>query len=204
MTEREAGRRLAAMDSVLKPVQVKDTDKGEAPKTAPWWAMDPSPEAITWKNPLTELMEAEELAEVEFAKMEEEAADMARREFQRYLCQWVRWVFAEGLSPLAVVRRVFAWAKQHSADVVKDLDFRKIAILLDESPGTLHARIKVLFGEVGAGWKKTASARRAMAAAKQGNCDRLGGERVRRVVRGERSEGSDQKSEGNGNGHFPD
>lgn len=146
-------------------------------------------EGVEWKNPLSELMEAEERG---VASACERAADVfdvespenLRRiralvfdQFVQFEAAFVAWLFDAGPHPVEVVKRLFAYTKYRRPDLLGDMAFRALGDLLNERGATMQARCKALFGELPAPWKKTKEAREHMSESARGNCNRLGGKK---------------------------
>lgn len=151
-------------------------------------------QAVTWSNPLDELIAREEEAERDaaYAAMEFLIADgaslplalvekvnaAARDSFQQYESALMEWLFAAGPHPLEVMRRLFAYAKMRNADLLWKMGFREVGPLLKETHAAAALRCKALFGDTPAGWKKKATACANMRQAQKGNRNRRGGKKL--------------------------
>ncbi len=144
-------------------------------------------EGVDWRNPLSELIETEERAardalldalEAGLPADAERLREVVFEQFRQFESEFMEWIFAGGVNPLDVVKRLFAYAKYRRPDLLLDMSFRDLGDLLNEEHATMHARCVALFGETPAGWKKTASARENMRISQQGNRNRLGGNKL--------------------------
>ena len=164
---------------------------------------------VDWRNPLTEMIEAEDAA---CAELLEEAVGMGERmiaglrarlpdgelkreicehvtrkvgreaqeQFHRYHAGFIEWLFAAGVHPLEVVKRLYCYVKLKRPDLLHNLGFRPLGELLGEGGGAnagaaMQARCKALFGPLAVGAHKSATAKAAMTKAQKGNRNRRGG-----------------------------
>lgn len=149
-------------------------------------------EAVEWRNPVTELIEAEERAILEATRGALDALDVdvkspevvakiravAFQEFLQFESALVAWLFDAGPHPVEVVKRLFAYTKYRRPDLLQNMAFRALGDLLNERGATMAARCKALFGDLPAGWKKTSEACEHMRESALGNQNRLGGKSV--------------------------
>lgn len=149
-------------------------------------------EAVEWRNPLTELIEAEESAQMEATRAALDALDVdleasvvvakiraaAFQEFLQFESAFVAWLFDAGPHPVEVTKRLFAYTKYRRPDLLQNMAFRALGDLLNERGATMAARCKALFGDLPAGWKKTREACEHMSESALGNQNRLGGKSV--------------------------
>ena len=151
-------------------------------------------EAVDWSNPLTELIEAEESAQMEATRAALDALDVdlgapavvekirtaAFQEFLQFESALVAWFFDAGPHPVEVTKRLFAYTKYRRPDLLQNMAFRALGDLLNERGATMAARCDRLFGDLPAGWKKTREACEHMSESALGNNNRRGGKSVPR------------------------
>lgn len=203
----EAETHLERITKVLNRVHVK-RGNGELLQAGDRVSLDG--EGVEWRNPLTEIIEAEEREENNLAAdvadltdrmnaglearlpdgeakdkllafIAGEAQELAFRAFESLQAAFLEWVFAAGPNPLDVDKRLFAYAKQKRPDLLSNMSFRDLGALFGETHATMHARCEALFEGIPAGWKKTETACRNMSRAQEGNGNRRIAERKRRL-----------------------
>lgn len=127
-------------------------------------------EGATVRTPLDELL----------AKDEPEDAQCERRETLQALN---RFFVADGPSPGAVVRRVFAVLRAVNPELIAHMTVRELALMFDETPAAQSWRIKKIFSDYlrergvkgfKAPFQKSEAARAAYSRAQQGNRNRSG------------------------------
>lgn len=188
MSEREVKGHLERMDGVLR----------EAAASLPRGFLRANLQADFW-TPLEEVMAREEAAmravaldgiDVAQRVMEldglpepvvAEVQARAREVFQELESAWLEFFFLRGPNPLDVLRALFAYVKLRRPDLLWNMGVREIGRLFDESHGAVSARVMALFGDVGAGVRKSLEARRKMSEAQKGNKCRLGGKKARQA-----------------------
>lgn len=96
-------------------------------------------------------------------------------------------LFYEGPHPMKVMRRLYCWVKKFRPEAIWDMGYRQLGVLLDESDGTMEARMGLLLDDyarakgltgVKAPWQRTAEACASYSDAQLGNSNRLGGKRA--------------------------
>jgi len=95
-------------------------------------------------------------------------------------------LFSDGPHPGRVMLRLYAWVKKYRPELIWDMGFRNLGLLLNESHAAMQWRIEVLLDDyasakglagVKAPWQRTAEACASYSEAQKGNCNRLGGKR---------------------------
>ena len=131
-------------------------------------------EAVEWRNPLTEICDAEErivndlagntadtssrlkagladrIPEGELRDRLENFLDGAAQElaadaFSSLIAAFLEWIFSAGPNPLDVVKRLIAFTKLKRPDLLRNASFRDLGDLLNEKHATMHARCDALF-----------------------------------------------------------
>lgn len=203
MTPAECDRQLERIDVQLRATHARRNGKE---MLQPGDDRSFGADGVTWESPLMQVIEAEErergglaetmegagnrllsavaaripagaLMERVAAFVEASAKRAAFEAFDAMQAEFIEWLFAAGPSPLDVVKRLYGFAKMRRPDLLADMSFRQLGVLLGERGATLQARCRELFGDAPAGWKKPSSAVEKMRAAQRGNRNRLGGKK---------------------------
>lgn len=155
-----------------------------------------SGEPQTWNNPLDELIAREEAALCEAAVDSLEACqEMLKLDvlpeplreliaaasfdaFRQYEETLMGWLFDDSPHPLAVLRKLYLYARKKNARLIWNMSYRDLGELFGVSYETLRIEAKNHFGDLPGGATKTPSARAKMKAAAMGNTCRKGGKKA--------------------------
>ena len=133
-------------------------------------------EKIDRRTPLYELIDKDTEVSAE--------GEIAMRMYLESHAWLFDFLFADGPHPARVMLRLYAWTKKYRSELIWDMGYRTLAILLNESHAAMEWRIGVLLDEyaearglvgVKAPWQRTTEACRAYSACQAGNSNRLGG-----------------------------
>lgn len=149
------------IERTLHRVQVRRDRAGKlSPQTPATWDGD----SVDWRNPLTELIEAEEAADLElesaasgigekvlgglrgrlpddefkreiFEFVTRQVGEVAFDQFQSFHADFIQWLFADGPHPLRVVKRLFCYVKYKRPDLLLDMGFRTLGDILGDGGG---------------------------------------------------------------------
>lgn len=137
-----------------------------------------SQEGVTWQTPLSDLIAAEERAEMEGGR-----GDVLR--------QMLLFFYADGLHPGAVLRRVFAVAKAIKPELIGDMSLEELALMFGETKAAQSWRIKRIFSDYQrqagvkgfkASFQKSEAAVAAMSRAQRGNKNRSAGSNFKKAA----------------------
>lgn len=142
-----------------------------------------SAEAVTVRTPLDDLIRGEEVD----GESDDEVAEL-RRKILRHL---LRFFFADGPHPGAVVRRVYAVAKPLTPELIMHMTCEDLANMLGETKAAHSWRILKIFSDYQrargvkgfkAAFQKSESARAKYSRAQQGNSNRRGKKNSRKAA----------------------